>query len=367
MLKLEFVDQSQTSFWIVDESFNIGSSNKNQMVVLRDNILPVHANVTAYNNNVAIEPVVPEAKVSVNYVPIITRTALKVGDVVSLAGTEIKLIDPSVRQKTNLPSSVAGLVSDANKQLEDNQTAAAALASQAQSNKENRAQPWKIKAISGAHKDKLIDISDTLSVGRDSSNDLVITGGHISRRHAELYVKNQQLLVRDLDSSNGTSVNGDRIKERAVYLGDEIGFDSVVFRVAVGKAATTINESSMDKTQFRPALNLDALRDDVKPEPEPLKLKTDHIPATAEMKAQDVSAVLSGVQPALDTTPLEADAGTEGTQKTKVSFKDSLKKPSKKDRTKTENGASKPQSNTYLIALGIFFLLALIAAGIAFL
>lgn len=51
-----------------------------------------------------------------------------------------------------------------------------------------------------------------LSIGRDSANDIVIDHPLASRRHARLERDESGYLVRDLDSTNGTYVNGDRIE-----------------------------------------------------------------------------------------------------------------------------------------------------------
>lgn len=51
-----------------------------------------------------------------------------------------------------------------------------------------------------------------LSIGRDSANDIVIDHPLASRRHARLERDENGYLVRDLDSTNGTYVNGDRIE-----------------------------------------------------------------------------------------------------------------------------------------------------------
>lgn len=50
-----------------------------------------------------------------------------------------------------------------------------------------------------------------LTIGRDSSNDIIIDHPLASRRHARLELDEQGYLVRDLDSTNGTYVNGDRV------------------------------------------------------------------------------------------------------------------------------------------------------------
>lgn len=51
-----------------------------------------------------------------------------------------------------------------------------------------------------------------LTIGRDSANDIVIDHPLASRRHARLEYDGSGYCVRDLDSTNGTYINGDRIE-----------------------------------------------------------------------------------------------------------------------------------------------------------
>ncbi|NWG20886.1 MAG: winged helix-turn-helix domain-containing protein [Chloroflexi bacterium] len=52
----------------------------------------------------------------------------------------------------------------------------------------------------------------SLTIGRDTSNDIVIDHPLASRRHARLERDDGGYSVRDLDSTNGTYVNGERIE-----------------------------------------------------------------------------------------------------------------------------------------------------------
>jgi pSer/pThr/pTyr-binding forkhead associated (FHA) protein len=52
----------------------------------------------------------------------------------------------------------------------------------------------------------------TLTLGRDSANDIIIDHPLASRRHARLEHDENGYLIRDLESTNGTFVNGDRIE-----------------------------------------------------------------------------------------------------------------------------------------------------------
>ncbi|HEY7236649.1 MAG TPA: adenylate/guanylate cyclase domain-containing protein [Gemmatimonadaceae bacterium] len=73
-----------------------------------------------------------------------------------------------------------------------------------------------------------------LVVGRAPSSDIAIFDPTISRRHAELFVNEAGLHVRDLGSSNGTFHNGERLEEQATVAldpGDTITFGKVAFKV----------------------------------------------------------------------------------------------------------------------------------------
>jgi uncharacterized RDD family membrane protein YckC len=66
-----------------------------------------------------------------------------------------------------------------------------------------------------------------ISIGRDPSNDLVLSDSMVSRRHAILEQRENQFVLRDNNSSNGTMVNGDRVQnEKALRDGDLVAIGS---------------------------------------------------------------------------------------------------------------------------------------------
>jgi pSer/pThr/pTyr-binding forkhead associated (FHA) protein len=72
----------------------------------------------------------------------------------------------------------------------------------------------------------------TTVAGRQEGCQLQIKSSQVSRRHCELFEKKGLLLVKDLGSSNGTFVNGERIDgQRVLEPGDELTIGNVVFRV----------------------------------------------------------------------------------------------------------------------------------------
>lgn len=69
-------------------------------------------------------------------------------------------------------------------------------------------------------------------IGRRSNLSLTLPCESVSKEHAEIRERNGQLYVLDLDSTNGTYINGERINgEHVIQEGDILQFATVVFRV----------------------------------------------------------------------------------------------------------------------------------------
>ncbi len=59
-------------------------------------------------------------------------------------------------------------------------------------------------------------------IGRGTQADIHVVDDGISRRHAEILHRGDEIVIRDLGSTNGTFCNGDRINELALSDGDKI-------------------------------------------------------------------------------------------------------------------------------------------------
>ena len=75
------------------------------------------------------------------------------------------------------------------------------------------------------------EIFDRHVIGRDPGCDFKVSSDAISRRHARLEFREGRLVVTDLGSANGTFVNGRRVRERVLEVGDEVRFDKESFRI----------------------------------------------------------------------------------------------------------------------------------------
>ncbi|MBY0308927.1 MAG: FHA domain-containing protein [Phycisphaerales bacterium] len=73
----------------------------------------------------------------------------------------------------------------------------------------------------------------TVIVGRDEAARLRIPLPSVSRKHCELKIEDDELVVKDLGSANGTYVNGARVKERELSPGDLLTVGGVVFVIRI--------------------------------------------------------------------------------------------------------------------------------------
>ena len=125
---------------------------------------------------------------------------------------------------------------------------------------------WKIKAVAGPFVGQEMTIDQNKIIGRDPSVDIVLQGSHISRRHAELSIRDNELWLTDLNSSNGTLVNDVRITEQQLHQHDEIQIDVVRFLVL-----NTLQETLREKTSESVSLNNEGLPTQISvPKPAPM-------------------------------------------------------------------------------------------------
>ena len=88
-------------------------------------------------------------------------------------------------------------------------------------------------------------VGPRMAVGRIDENDVQIIHGSISSRHAELLLEGGEYRVRDLESTNGTRVNDEKITEVLLQDRDRLQFGQIPFRYegAVARAALALPQA----------------------------------------------------------------------------------------------------------------------------
>ena len=84
----------------------------------------------------------------------------------------------------------------------------------------------------GLKEGSIIPIRSDLSIGRKEGNSIIMADQHVSGNHAQILVGNNGLFLEDLNSTNGTYLNGNKLKGRAKLSNkDEIRIGSGVFKI----------------------------------------------------------------------------------------------------------------------------------------
>ena len=74
---------------------------------------------------------------------------------------------------------------------------------------------------------KMVEIQARLTVGRDQNNDIRLEDASVSSQHALLEHREGRIYLTDLDSTNGTLVNGKRIRHLELKNNDKLNFGVV--------------------------------------------------------------------------------------------------------------------------------------------
>lgn len=219
MYQLKFKNQSKGPLWLVEPHYTLGAASDCEIPIHKPGVAAQAAYIHVSQATVKIESLVEDGSVKKNGAPIIGEEVLTSGDVFSIAGVEFEIVDPKHQRAT--------------------------AASQPAEPK----QDWALVALSSALSNKRYTIKDTKILGRSKECDISLGVAHLSRKHASLSVTDQGLSVSDLGSSNGTYVNGQKIERAVLRNGDELGFDTLKFRVE-GPS------ENLDSTTVRPVFKV---------------------------------------------------------------------------------------------------------------
>jgi pSer/pThr/pTyr-binding forkhead associated (FHA) protein len=73
-------------------------------------------------------------------------------------------------------------------------------------------------------------------IGRSSDLDMVLVEDMVSRKHARIAPQGEQIWIEDLGSTNGTFVNGEKIKRARLKEGDRVLIGTSILKVIAGDA-----------------------------------------------------------------------------------------------------------------------------------
>jgi pSer/pThr/pTyr-binding forkhead associated (FHA) protein len=201
-MKLVFPHKEHKDFELIGESFTIGSSDDATIKIDAIGMNAVHATLIKDDKDYALKIDNPACMASVNGRLVKEIKEVREGDLMIIAQVHCKLIG-----KTEVKE-------------DDNRT------------RIRMALPkFVLRGVSGVYFGKTFPLRGKTSLGRHSDNDIFVNVDGISRKHAVISVMADGLEIEDLDSSNGTYVNGKQINKANINIGDEIKLDNIRFLI----------------------------------------------------------------------------------------------------------------------------------------
>ena len=149
----------------------------------------------------------------------------------------------------------------------------------------------RLLALSGPLKDSIVPLpEEEVTLGREPANAVAVIDPSVSRKHCVLRKNDGRFQIQDLESRNGTLVNGIPVKEQWLHHGDEIAIGDSVFIFLLEDQEVKGSQSRVEFDDSQPAAETKLVhpRDVVYLQPDRL---LQELPATSQV-ARNLSALL---------------------------------------------------------------------------
>ncbi len=91
---------------------------------------------------------------------------------------------------------------------------------------------WSVRILSGAQAGQIYELKLGKNIfGRGGASDLKVQSLGISKEHCEIHVYKDKMMIVDLKSSNGTFMNGVKIQNSIVRVGDKISLFDIIMDI----------------------------------------------------------------------------------------------------------------------------------------
>ena len=87
---------------------------------------------------------------------------------------------------------------------------------------------------------------DRTTIGRVEDNTFQIADASVSSHHCEILQKGAEVVVKDLDSTNGTFINGEKVSEATLKSGQTLRLGQVELQLLEGDAAAAAPAAAAD-------------------------------------------------------------------------------------------------------------------------
>ena len=106
---------------------------------------------------------------------------------------------------------------------------------------------WALRFISGKYQGGEFPLRPhrEIIIGRSSELDMVLVEDMVSRKHAKIITEDNNVTIQDLGSTNGTFVNGEKVRTSEIKDGDRILIGTSIIKLVTiaGEQSTSLTEN----------------------------------------------------------------------------------------------------------------------------
>jgi|SRR5690348_3033826 len=202
-MKLVFAGGEHGPVTLTDGITVVGTAADAGILLSQPGIAPRHAQIERHGARVQLQPCADPVRL--NGRPVRDAIVLKAGDTLEFADVRCRAVNTA-----------------AEAELEDSSTRMRATVPR-----------YVLRGVSGPTFGRSFGVGGEMVFGRQADCDVCIPINEISRRHARVRPANGGVLVEDLDSANGSYINGKRIRSGLLHPGEELALDTVRFMLLV--------------------------------------------------------------------------------------------------------------------------------------
>jgi pSer/pThr/pTyr-binding forkhead associated (FHA) protein len=122
--------------------------------------------------------------------------------------------------------------------------------------------PWTLRFISGKYQGGEFPLRPNreIVIGRSSDLDMVLVEDMVSRKHAKIATDGRLVSIQDLGSTNGTFVNGEKIRSMQLKDGDRILVGTSIIKLVATSGEARAQAASLSEIEARSKMQVAASR-----------------------------------------------------------------------------------------------------------
>src|SRR5437588_3459113 len=115
---------------------------------------------------------------------------------------------------------------------------------------------WALRFISGKYQGGEFPLRPNreIIIGRSSDLDMVLVEDMVSRKHAKITTDEHVVTIQDLGSTNGTFVNGEKVRKADLKDGDRILIGTSIIKIVYVEGDSTNNAISETEARSKMAV-----------------------------------------------------------------------------------------------------------------